>query len=47
MAEPIEMQSPMLSRVAPGNVLHGDVDACTGRGTLGVSSRLKSIGFWG
>jgi len=38
-AEPIEMQIGMLSQVGPGiYVLHGEVDASTGRGTFrGVS----------
>jgi len=43
MAEPIEMPFGMLSHIAPGNVLHGDVYAATGTGTFGVSARLKSI----
>ena len=42
-AEPIEMQFGTLSRVDPEHVLYGDVDAPTGRGTFGVSGRLKSI----
>jgi len=41
MAEPIQMQFGMLG-MGPGNVLHGDVDAPTGRGTFGVSGRFKA-----
>jgi len=33
----------MLSWVGQENVLHGDRDAPTGRGTFGVYGRLKSI----
>jgi len=44
MAEPIEMQLEMLSRMGPGNhVLDGDVDTTMVMGTFGVSWRLKSI----
>jgi len=47
MAEPIEMQFGMLSRVGPGKiqeyVLHWNVDATMGRGSFGVSGQFKSI----
>ena len=36
-SDSIEMQFEMLSRVAPQNILNGDVDACTGPSTFGLS----------
>jgi len=48
-AEPIEVQSSMLSRVGPGNMylyymgMYKDVDAATEMGTFLVSGQLKSI----
>ena len=40
----IEMQFGMRRWVGPGNhVLDGGADSLTGRGTFGVSGRLKSI----
>ena len=44
-AELIEMQFGMLTHLdgSREHVLHGDIDADTGRGTLRVSGRLKSI----
>jgi len=47
MAEPIEMQFGMLSRMGGENILHGDIDISMERGTFGVSGPLKSIGFGG
>ena len=41
-ADPIEMQFGMLSRVSPGNVLHGDGDP-PGRTLLKMSGLLKGI----
>jgi len=41
------MQFVMLSRVGPGNILHGDVDVSQERALLGVPGRLKIIGFGG
>ena len=42
-AEPIETQSGMLTQRDPRNMYTSGTDTPTGIGTLGVSSRLKSI----
>jgi len=45
MAEQIEMQFRIMSGVCPRHTYYMDVYAPMGRGTLGVSSRLKSMGY--